>query len=161
MTGPIDFFCEIEGIDELERAFDATAHEMSDAVRRAVAEGVQAGADEARRNHFYQDRTGALTKSIKGYVEISTPGGAVGVIEANTKYDKIIERGSRAHEIVVRKAGALHWTAGGSDHFAKKVQHPGTRPYPFMKQAGIFAEKHMERALESEMLHNIEKHLAG
>lgn len=157
MSDGLDFWCEIDGIDDLDRALDATAHEMSDAVRRAVEEGVMAGADDARRSHLYQDQTGKLTKSIKGYVEISAPGAAVGVIESRTKYDRFVEHGTPAHDIEPKRKKALAWPGG--PHPVKVVHHPGTSPRPFMAQAGKFAERHMERALELEMLTNIEKYM--
>ena len=154
----LNFPVELEGVDELERALDATAIDMSDAIRKAVAESVKAGADEARRNHFYQDRTGKLTGSIRGYVEVSTPGAAVGVIECKTKYDRFVEKGTPPHDIQPKRKKALAWPGG--EHPVKIVHHPGTEPKPFMAQAGKFAERHLERSIESEMLHNIEKHLS-
>lgn len=46
-----------------------------------------------------------------------------------------LELGTAPHEIVPRNAQFLRFALGGViEVFAKKVQHPGTRPYLFMEQ---------------------------
>ena len=51
-------------------------------------------------------------------------------------YAPFVLRPTRAHDIVARKALALHWTdRGGGDHFAKRVHHPGTRGYDYPRVA--------------------------
>lgn len=57
-------------------------------------------------------------------------------------YGADIEYGTRPHEIRARNAKALHWVdSEGVDQFRKRVQHPGTAPYPYMRPA-------FEKALE-------------
>lgn len=51
-------------------------------------------------------------------------------------YGGVIEYGSRPHEIRPRNAKALHWVDGeGGDQFRRRVWHPGTQPYPYMRPA--------------------------
>jgi hypothetical protein len=52
-------------------------------------------------------------------------------------YGSHLEYGTSPHEIRPRDARALHWIdgQGGGDVFARRVQHPGTAPYPYMRPA--------------------------
>lgn len=94
-------------------------------------------------------RTGNLGRTIRvaghtaEYVEVR----AGGIREVG--YAAAVEFGSRAHEIVPRRAKVLAWggerTLGGrlrkgarATHFARRVRHPGTRPHPFLRP-GIMA----------------------
>lgn len=49
-------------------------------------------------------------------------------------YAKIMEYGSAAHIIEPVKAKALRWYEGGASVFAKRVKHPGTKPYAFVRK---------------------------
>lgn len=51
----------------------------------------------------------------------------------NVDYAASVEKGSSAHTIEAKDAGALFWP--GAAHPIGKVQHPGTAPYPFMAPA--------------------------
>lgn len=155
----IEFFAELDGAEELERALDEGARLASDGIRRAVAEGVQFGADAARRDHLYRDRTHRLTDSIVGRIEVEAPGAAVGVIEARAKHAKFVEKGTEAHDIEPRKKKALHWEGPDGEHFASRVFHPGTEPRPFIAPAAAVARQHIERSIELDLLLNLERHL--
>jgi hypothetical protein len=52
------------------------------------------------------------------------------------EYAFFIEFGTRPHIIRAVNAKALHWkNSSGGDVFAKVVHHPGTEPYPFIRNA--------------------------
>jgi len=63
--------------------------------------------------------------------------GFTGRVIANTNYAEGLELGTRAHVIVPRRSKMLAWKARGSKTWilAKKVNHPGTRPKPFLGPA--------------------------
>lgn len=44
------------------------------------------------------------------------------------------EIGTRAHDIVPRRAKILRWFVGGKPVFARKVRHPGIKPVLFVKR---------------------------
>lgn len=44
--------------------------------------------------------------------------------------------GTKAHPIVARFAKALHFFVNGQELFRKRVNHPGTRPHPYVEEAG-------------------------
>jgi len=140
---------DIMGLDDLDRDWADACSALSDGAQRGVAMGVAEGAAEARTVHRYRDRTGALTASTVGRVEVSTKGGAEGVIEATKRYASFVEEGTAPHEIRARRAAALHWVDdAGEDHFARKVNHPGTRSMPFIGPAAQKAERVMVREAE-------------
>lgn len=80
------------------------------------------------------------------------------VIEARTPYAASLEFGAKPHVIVPKRAKVLAWggdrrlsgrlrSGSAPDHFARKVSHPGNRPYPYLvpgakralEKAGILA----------------------
>ena len=85
-------------------------------------------------------KTGNLGRSIR--LGAVTPTRAETVATAN--YAAYVERGTRPHVIVPKRAKALRWAAGGNARlsgrprtggqvrFAKRVRHPGTKARPFM-----------------------------
>ena len=48
-------------------------------------------------------------------------------------YAVYVEFGTPPHIIRPKNGKALHWKSGGKNVFAKSVQHPGTRPQPFIR----------------------------
>lgn len=140
---------DITGLDDLDRDWADACSALSDGAQRGVRMGVAEGAAEARSVHRYKDRTGALTASTVGRVDVSTKGGAEGVIEATKPYASFVEEGTQAHEIWARRAPALHWVdEAGDHHFARKVNHPGTPSMPFIGPAALKAERVMVREVE-------------
>lgn len=66
--------------------------------------------------------------------------GANAVI-ARANYSADIEYGTGAHIISPVTAKALHFKKDGQDVFAKKVNHPGTKPNPVMRNAAAKVQK--------------------
>ena len=87
-----------------------------------------------------QRKTGNLGRSI--HVSQTTETSAL--VIASARYAVFVERGTRPHEITPNAAKALRFAVGGNRRlsgaprsgapvvFAKRVHHPGTKPYPFM-----------------------------
>lgn len=50
------------------------------------------------------------------------------------KYAMDVEYGTRPHDIVPVNAKVLYWRAGGSDHYAMKVHHPGFEGRGFTRE---------------------------
>lgn len=105
-----------------------------------VEEGIAAGADYARANHRYKDRTGALTASIGSKITRFDGYGAEGDLFASAKYASMVDEGTKPHRIEPKKKNKHGWLAwegedAGDVHFARGVNHPGTKPYNFMEDA--------------------------
>ena len=76
-------------------------------------------------------RTGKLRESI-ALVKVSDLHYIVG---SPLEYAVFVERGTRPHIIRPKRARALRFEVGGETVFAKKVEHPGTKPRPFFERA--------------------------
>lgn len=76
-------------------------------------------------------RTGKLSESIvKRFTEES---GRLGVtIIAAQPYAFWVHEGTKAHVILPRRAKALRWFVDGQPVFARRVNHPGTKPNKFL-----------------------------
>lgn len=102
----------------------------------------QRGVQEAKA--LVPRRTGNLARTIRvGSITATSATVLAGGGRDAVGYAAAIEFGSRAHDIVPRKAKVLAWggarTLGGRlrkgakpTFFAKRVHHPGTRPHPFL-----------------------------
>lgn len=72
--------------------------------------------------------TGKLKASIRA--TINEQGDIIITMDDVGKY---IEFGTPPHIITAKNGKSLHWKSGGKDVFAKTVNHPGTRPFPFIR----------------------------
>jgi len=73
--------------------------------------------------------SGALSDSIRATVSANADGAFASVgSEGDVKYAAIQEYGGKtsAHEILPAKADVLAFVAGDAQHFARKVEHPGS-----------------------------------
>ena len=60
---------------------------------------------------------------------------------ANASYSADIEYGTKPHVIEPKTAKALHFTTDGQEVFTKRVNHPGTKPNPVMRNAAHKVQK--------------------
>lgn len=75
-------------------------------------------------------KTGKLRRSIHGRVY-----GNLARIGSSVDYAHYIEAGTSPHVIVPVNAQALHFFIDGKEVFAKRVQHPGFAPIPYLRPA--------------------------
>jgi hypothetical protein len=126
----------VEGIAALKRRLEAIGEP------RALMRAVQiATVNEAQAR--VPRKTGHLQRNI-------VPGRLtddVAVVEARTPYAAAVEFGSKPHVIEPKRKSALAWPENASDRrlsgrrrskmtgrliFAKRVNHPGTKPKPYL-----------------------------
>jgi phage gpG-like protein len=123
----------LEGVEALDARLAALPDGMQallESKARALAEKLAAKVrDEKLSGEVLQTQSGALKASI--IADVSTEGGAltatVGSV-GDVKYAAIQEYGGRtsAHEILPDKASVLAFLLGGAQHFARRVEHPGS-----------------------------------
>ncbi len=101
------------------------AHEIMGVVLRVLALEVTV---EAKK--IVPVKTGKLRRSIHGRVY-----GDKARIGSNVHYAPFVEMGTEPHVIVPVNAQALHFFIDGKEIFAKRVQHPGTKPMPYLRPA--------------------------
>jgi hypothetical protein len=109
----------------------------------AVKAAVTAAVDDAKATTLFKDQSGALRKSITG-----TSFGLEGSVTADAGVAKFIENGTRPHVIEARGSGTLAFVANGSTVFARRVNHPGTAPRPFMEHAKQVGEQTLDYGIE-------------
>ena len=105
---------------------------LSQGMERKVLEpyiSALAGRAEELMREGAPRRTGRLTSSI--HREAGRLEAAVG---PRAPYAIYVEYGTRPHVIRPVHARALRFEAGGHIVFAAWVQHPGTRPQPFIRK---------------------------
>jgi hypothetical protein len=138
---------DLEPVFQAELQFEQAVNRYDASVRRGVQTATEEGAKLAAQTHRYEDQTGLLTSRIKGFIEISVPGSAVGILGAFTDYASFVEGGTRPHEIhgnpyLTFKAKDGTWVT------TTMVHHPGTRAYGFMGDAFLKAERILLREVE-------------
>lgn len=94
-------------------------------------------------------------------IEISSKG-FTGTVTSHAEYSQAFEEGTRPHGIRIKSKKVLAgpkrkapsgWNNISGDYaiYGKKVQHPGTKPHPFMfpawKSAYLYLEKLIRKAL--------------
>jgi len=115
---------------QYERGFRRVFGRMSDEVKQAVDRTRVDVQNEARRRAPVD--TGRLRSSIVSRAEGS--GRSLGyVVGSNVNYAAAVEFGTAPHVIKPKYKQALYWP--GAAHPVTQVNHPGTRPQPFLRPA--------------------------
>lgn len=78
-------------------------------------------------------RTGVLRNSI--HIQVESDRVTIGPNLHQAPYGGYVEFGTRPHVIRATRAKALKFSIGGTTVFAKKVNHPGTKPHPYVMPA--------------------------
>lgn len=165
----LQVYPDLQPIFDLEEEWDRGLIRLSDAARRAVSAAVVEAPIEAINTKRFNDQTGLLTSMMKGWVEISVPGGAIGELGAYTYYASYVDGGTKAHEIHAsagsgftgplregqsrigggeHSGGLLTFKIGGRWVSVPMVHHPGTKPYGFGGVMYHSAEGIMIREIE-------------
>lgn len=101
-------------------------------IDKRIADGlIKAGLIvERRAKQICPRKTSRLARSITSEVSKNRV-----VIGSNVEYAPMVEMGTRPHTITPKNKKALFWPGAG--HPVKVVNHPGTRPQPFLRPALI------------------------
>lgn len=98
----------------------------------------------------FTPHTGALQQATK-FRLVRTSGGRVVRISNAKSYSSFVEEGTRPHKIVARNGRALRFYVKGSVVFRRSVNHPGTKPYWFLRSAVDVAGARAQSMLLSGM----------
>jgi hypothetical protein len=160
---------DLQPLFDLEEEYDRALIKLSDAAREAVRAATVEAPRQAINSKRFQDQTGLLTSMMKGWVEISVPGGAIGEIGAYTYYASYVDGGTKPHEIHAtagggfngplregqsrsgrgtHSGGLLTFKIGGRWVSTPMVHHPGTKAYGMGGVMYHAAERIMIREIE-------------
>jgi len=124
---------EVQGLEETTAQFDAYPAALQVALSEKATELAGALADLVKNDKLsgavLNARSGALSDSIAVSVAADGDGVLASVgSEGDVKYAAIQEYGGKtsAHEILPVKGNVLAFIVGGAQHFAHKVEHPGS-----------------------------------
>jgi phage gpG-like protein len=124
---------EVQGLDETSQRFDAYPAALQAALGAKATELAAALADLVKDNKLsgavLNAGSGALRDSIATRVTADADGVlALVASEGDVKYAAIQEYGGKtsAHEILPVKGDVLAFVAGNGQHFARRVEHPGS-----------------------------------
>jgi phage gpG-like protein len=124
---------EVQGLEETRARFDAYPAALQAALGAKATELAAALADLVKNDKLsgavLNTRSGALSDSIAASVTADADGFLASVgSEGDVKYAAIQEYGGKtsAHEILPVKGDVLAFIVGGAQHFARKVEHPGS-----------------------------------
>ena len=116
------------------------AKKLQSGTQQALSRTAEAAATYAKLSRLYKSHTYGLRSSIHTKV-----GTGQAIVSANARYASWVENGTRPHVIVPRRKTWLRFEQAGQIRFAKSVQHPGTQPRPFMREAQHKATPLFER----------------
>jgi phage gpG-like protein len=124
---------ELEGLEETSTRLSGYPAALQAALSVKAAELAAALVDLVRNDKLsgavLNSRTGALSASITASVTAEADAVLASVgSEGDVKYAAIQEYGGKtsAHEILPVKADVLAFVIGDAQHFAPKVEHPGS-----------------------------------
>lgn len=118
--------------------------DLQSGARNALGQSVALALRDARATQAFKDHTGDLRRSIvRG--EKSTWSH---FIKATAKYAAYVEHGTVPHVIEARRGTHLRFVQAGAVRFARRVNHPGTKPRHFMQHAGESGGRALRDMLE-------------
>ena len=126
---------KIEGLDDLLNNVGKAKNQMRDLLTQAMEKSttlVQNTAKEIRPDRFKQ-QTGNLRRSI--YKSVEGPERGIVYVDAGAApYGAGVEYGTQPHTIYPKRGKWLAFTgSSGQTVFMKKIDHPGSRPYPYLE----------------------------
>ncbi len=133
----------IEASDAL-RNLKSIERRILDVARIGVATAVRVAYRNVRESTLFKDRTGQL----RGTVDIIDTGAYSKRLIAPASYALYVNGGTKPHVILPKNFPFLRFVIAGRVIFARKVNHPGTSPRPFMEHAADAGGQAMKIAFE-------------
>lgn len=148
---------DITGAEELAELFRGAEERLMEGLPVVLQNEANAITIDARHNHTYTTRTGNLERSTTNKVHPDGLGVSIYLDDQLTTtrdgyhYGAGVHNGTKPHEIRPKTKTALKW----GKNFAKRVQHPGTKPDPFLKEANDRHEQQFKNAITEEIWHSL------
>ncbi|MBR6635950.1 MAG: hypothetical protein IKK97_00715 [Phascolarctobacterium sp.] len=119
--------------DKLARAFEKAPQATRDMVRKQLKIAAESIKDRASTEHRYKRKDGMLEREgIDTMVEDNV---AVISLSPRVPYGIYVHEGTKPHIILPRRKKLLRWTDGNRWFSKYQVNHPGTKPDPFLYNA--------------------------
>jgi hypothetical protein len=142
---------QLQNLEELRREHDRLLAENERMIGDALEVAGRHAVEHVQHFPEFNPQTGALQKATKARV-VRMRNGRVLKITNTKPYAAAIDTGARAHVIVPRKAKMLRFVGkDGRTVFARRVNHPGNKPYRFM----FFATDAADRVFRADIEHRM------
>lgn len=121
--------------------------------QRIITESLQYGGDQGvaqvQTSPGFKPQTGKLQRATKAKV-VRLGSGCVLKMSNSRPYAAAIDRGAKAHLISPKRPGGrLRFRGpGGGFVYARRVRHPGNKPYRFLQRATLTASNKFESQFE-------------
>ena len=127
------FSLQINGLDTLIKDSQKIGGQLPGLLLQTMVKITTIAKNKAReiRPGSFKNRTGTLRRSIERDVQSA----ARGVVYVGEKYGEYVEFGTKPHTISPKNRKMLAFKVNGVTVFARKVKHPGGKPYPYMQPA--------------------------
>lgn len=123
---------QISNLDEFERAHDRLLADNERAIAQALDLAGQHGVEHVQRYPEFKPHTGNLQKHTK-YRVVRTSAGRILRLSNDSPYAGAIDGGAKPHVIVPKRGKFLRFIGrDGRTVFARRVNHPGNKPYRFL-----------------------------
>jgi hypothetical protein len=126
----MEFVIEVQGLSELTARFAEAPNIVAPILQRTLAASLAILATQTNKSTV-PFRTGFLLQSF-GQRLGALQGTWGPSINYGVSYDTAVEFGTKPHTILPKNKKALYWP--GAAHPVKSVNHPGTRPNPYMER---------------------------
>lgn len=141
------FSIDVSGLlKRWDRAVDALANRVTRAAEVAAKEG----AEHAKAFGTFKDRTGLTRRMTRGVSILRSRWTGLAWFESRVLHASFLDGGTKPHEIHPRPPNKVLRFIGkdGQVVFARKVNHPGTRPYGYMGAGALKVERVLQREAE-------------
>ena len=138
-------------VEELIDKYQSRDENLKSAVEDGLDESAETTVYMMKAEHFPNIDTGKLTSSI----EERTTGEFQRTIGPwlDEDYPYYLEMGTRPH--VIEGNPYLYWP--GADHPVRRVNHPGTRPYPYVAPTAEQMKTEFPRIMSDHVSHAMEE----
>jgi hypothetical protein len=141
----------IQSVERMGRQHDWFLSETERAIEKALGMSGLAALQRVNSNPPFKPQTGKLQKATKAKVA-RLGSGRVLRLTNSKHYASFVEGGTKPHDIPKRPGKVLRFRgAGGGFVFARKVKHPGTRPYKFLSRGLLAARNEFTDEMDRSM----------
>lgn len=145
------FRLTFDSVSRVKRGHQHVIAQTDRAIEEALTFAGRFAQDHVRKYPGFKPQSGALQSATKTRI-VRTSGGKLVRISNAKKYASAIDGGARPHVIVPKRGKFLRFRGrGGNMVFARRVNHPGNRPYKFLYRATNAAGRVMERNLSQRL----------
>lgn len=129
----MEFTLKVSELDNFARKSAGSSNKLKSLLVQTMTKATTLVQNDAKRikTGSFKNQTGNLRRSIYKNVE----SGYKGRVATDEAYATYVEKGTKPHTITPKNKKLLAFKIDNRVVFARRVNHPGSKPYPFMEPA--------------------------